>query len=132
VRTRGLLTAGRPGAARKGKSRRFFIARELRKDPLGWSLLGGIAFVIVLGLAQPARSHSWYDADCCSDQDCEPVNTVSFVAGDEVSVPVMVVTTSLGTKPLTPATRIRESRDSRMHACIYQGRLICLYMPPGN
>jgi hypothetical protein len=45
---------------------------------------------------------------------------------------VMVVTTSLGTKPLTSTTKIRQSKDSRMHACIYQGRLLCLYMPPGN
>ncbi len=44
----------------------------------------------------------------------------------------MVVTTSFGTKPVTPQTKIRESKDSRMHACIYQGALLCLYMPPGN
>ena len=44
----------------------------------------------------------------------------------------MVVTTSFGAKPLTPQTKIRESKDSRMHGCIYQGALLCLYMPPGD
>jgi hypothetical protein len=43
----------------------------------------------------------------------------------------MMVTTSLGTKPVTESTRIRESRDGRMHACIFMGKLICLYLPPG-
>ena len=79
-----------------------------------------------------AKSHSWYDPDCCSGHDCEPVSAVSYVASDPGTVPVMVVTTSLGTKPVTPMTKIRESKDSRMHGCIYQGALLCLYMPPGN
>lgn len=44
----------------------------------------------------------------------------------------MVVTTGFGTKPVTPQTKIRESKDNRMHACIYQEKLICLYLPPSN
>ena len=79
-----------------------------------------------------AWGHSWYDPDCCGGNDCEPVQAVAYVAADVGKVPVMVVTTSLGTKPVTGETRIRESRDGRMHACIFQGRLICLYLPPGT
>lgn len=100
----------------------------LRRHHAAWLVAAGLMSV----LAQPAASHSWYDPDCCSDRDCEAVSTVSYVASDPGSVPVMVVTTSFGTKPVTSKTKIRESKDSRMHACIFQGALICLYMPPGN
>ena len=95
-------------------------------------LLAAFALLIVVFLSSPAYAHSWYDPDCCSDNDCEPVSSVSFVASSPGSVPVMVVTTSFGTKPVTSKTKLRESKDSRMHACIYQGELICLYMPPSN
>ena len=107
------------------------IFQDLRKDPIGLCVIIVLALIIVVALARPAKSHSWYDADCCSDRDCEPVSAIAYVASDPQSVPVMVVTTSFGTKPVTPRTKIRESKDSRMHACIYQGALICLYMPPG-
>lgn len=79
-----------------------------------------------------AWGHSWYDPDCCGGNDCEPVSAVAYVASDAAKLPVMVVTTSLGTKAVTEQTKIRESKDGRMHACIYQGRLICIYMPPGT
>jgi hypothetical protein len=103
------------------------------RDPLGCCLaIVALAFLIAAALSSPASSHSWYDADCCSDQDCEPVSAVSFVASDPSTMPVMVVTTNLGTKPVTPMTKIRQSKDGRMHACIYQGRLLCLYLPPSN
>ena len=108
------------------------IPHELRKDPLGWCVIVALALLIVFFLARPAKSHSWYDADCCSDRDCEAVSAVTFVASTPGTVPVMVVTTSFGTKPVTPRTKMRESKDSRMHACIYQGELICLYLPPSN
>jgi hypothetical protein len=88
--------------------------------------------LMALVLSKEAQSHSWYDPDCCSNQDCEPVSDVAFVASDAGTLPVMVVTTSFGTKPLIPSTKIRQSKDSRMHACIYQGALLCLYLPPGN
>jgi hypothetical protein len=92
------------------------------------------ALVLLLAVAPtaPSHAHGWYDADCCSGHDCEPVQNVTYVASDPTQPPVMIVTTSLGTKPKTPQTKIRDSKDSKMHACIYQERLICLYMPPGN
>lgn len=93
------------------------------------SVLAAMLIVYPVG---PVKSHSWYDPDCCSDHDCEPVWEVVFVAGDPGKLPTMVVSNRFGTKPVTPQTKIRESKDSRMHACIYQGALLCLYMPPGN
>ena len=109
------------------------IFRYTRIDPIGCCLaIAALAFLIAAALSSPASSHSWYDADCCSDHDCEPVSAVSYVASDPAATPVMVVTTSLGTKPVTPITKIRQSKDGRMHACIYQDRLYCLYLPPSN
>jgi hypothetical protein len=105
---------------------------DIRRSPLGSCVAVALGLLIAAMPAGPARSHSWYDPDCCSGHDCEPVSAVTYVASDPGTVPVMVVTTSLGTKPVTPMTRIRESKDSRMHGCIYQGALLCLYMPPGN
>src|SRR5215467_7496336 len=102
---------------------------RIHKDRVGWLIIAALALLIALSLTRTVRSHSWYDADCCSDHDCEPVSAVSFVASDPKSVPVMVVTTSFGTKPVTSETRIRESHDSRMHACIFRSKLICLYLP---
>lgn len=81
-------------------------------------------------LATPIASHEWYPLECCSGQDCAPVTAVSFVAADPGEPPVMVVTTEHGTKPVPKNLTPRESRDGRMHACIYQGSLICLFLPP--
>ena len=108
------------------------LLHDIRRNPLGLCVVLALCLLVVAVSATPARSHSWYDPDCCSGQDCEPVSAVAYVASDPGSVPVMVVTTSLGTKPVTAMTKIRESKDSRMHGCIYQGALLCLYMPPGN
>ena len=57
---------------------------------------------------------------------------MTYVASDPAAPPVMIVTTSLGIKPKTLLTKIRDSKDGKMHACIYQGVLLCLYMPPGT
>lgn len=104
----------------------------IRSRPIGFCLASALTIVLATVLSHPVQAHGWYDADCCSGHDCEPVQNVSYVASDPAAPPVMIVTTSLGTKPKTPQTKIRDSKDARMHACIYQGVLLCLYMPPGN
>ena len=109
------------------------MRRNEKRDWLGISIIAALALLVAVALlVRPVKAHSWYDADCCSSSDCEPVQSIAFVASEAKASPVMVVTTSLGTKPLTPQTKIRDSKDSRMHACIFMGNLICLYMPPGN
>jgi hypothetical protein len=82
--------------------------------------------------APTAQGHSWYDPDCCSGQDCDVVTDISFVTPDPKSVPIMVVANRFGKQPVTSKTKIRESKDGRMHACIYEGELLCLYLPPGQ
>ena len=66
------------------------LLQAIRKDPVGLCVVVVLALMIVVLLARPAHSHSWYDPDCCSDRDCEPVSTVSFVASDPKSVPVSI------------------------------------------
>ena len=83
-------------------------------------------------LVTPSAAHDWYPPECCSGQDCAPVTAVSFVASSPNELPVMVVTTEYGTKPVPRTLTPRESPDGRMHACIYQGNLICLFLPPTN
>ena len=94
-------------------------------------LMAVLATSLLTAMPPKALPHGWYDPDCCSDRDCEQVSNVVFKAND-AGAPVMVVTTSFGTKPVTPQTKIRDSKDNRMHACIYGGNLICLYVPPSN
>jgi len=133
MKARASRRVGRNAGSSKSMIRNLGrIPREVREDPVGWCVVAVLALLVVIALAKPARSHSWYDPDCCSDRDCEPASEIAFVASDPKAVPVMVVTTSFGTKPVTPQTKIRESRDSRLHACIYQEKLICLYLPPSN
>jgi hypothetical protein len=104
----------------------------IRSRPIGFCLASALIMLLATAPSYPVQAHGWYDADCCSGHDCEPVQNVTYVASDPAAPPVMIVTTSLGTKPKTPQTKIRDSKDARMHACIYQGVLLCLYMPPGN
>jgi hypothetical protein len=82
-----------------------------------------------------------YDPDCCHNMDCAPVDKVEQVPTSLASmftiVPgnalpsTMVVTTKHGTVAVPPNFPLRQSKDARMHACIRQNKLICLYMPPG-
>jgi len=82
--------------------------------------------------ATPLVAHDWYPAECCSGQDCAPVTGVSFVSSSPNELPVMIVTTQYGTKPVPRSIAPRESPDERMHACIFQGQVICLFIPPTN
>ena len=78
-----------------------------------------------------AHEHSnhggWkYDGDCCGSGDCEPISGVMEIDGK------YYYTTKLGSKPVVPQTKLRRSGDGLTHACIYQDRLWCLYVPDGN
>ncbi len=98
------------------------------------------ACLMLAVLASVAKAHMWYDPDCCSGNDCAPVEKADYVAGalyngppgQASPLPVMVVTTRHGQAVLTQNTKRRASQDGQLHACIFGGRLICLYLPPGN
>src|SRR5262245_54146859 len=79
-----------------------------------------------------AHAHDWYDPTCCSGYDCHPVAGVAFVSADLTETPVMVVTTPRGTAAVNSSARFSTAQDSRMHACIYAGKLLCVYLPPSQ
>ena len=77
--------------------------------------------------AAGARAHSWYPADCCHDEDCAPVTKFENVGDGYFRVTIENGRSALFHKYLPKMP----SRDERMHACIYQGEPMCLFVPPG-
>lgn len=100
----------------------------------------------LLAAATPAAAHDWYPMECCSGMDCAPVEKVeilqapaiaSFLPSPAQASPVggMLVTTKHGSVVVPANFPRRESKDSRMHACMRPDqsggmRLICVFLPP--
>lgn len=90
--------------------------------------------------AYPALAHSWYDHECCHDQDCGPILRVEKVASwsnfggapTDPQLPVIILITSHGRGQVTEKTKIKESKDSASHACVVAGHIRCWYQAPGN
>jgi hypothetical protein len=112
-------------------------------------LIVGTAIKVNMARAH-SDGHQLYDADCCNQIDCAPVEKVEVVPTQKfaaaglgfapsLKLPTqMVITTRHGTVVVPEdfkAPSRRQSRDGRMHACIRQTaqgmKLICLYEPPG-
>ena len=101
-------------------------------------------FLAFLLAATPAAAHDWYPMECCHEMDCAPVDHAEIVpmpaqgdpkGGGATSTPTMIVTTRHGTVVVPGDFPRRESKDSRMHACMMPGadghmQLICIFMPP--
>jgi hypothetical protein len=85
-----------------------------------------------LTLAIPVLlAHSWYEPECCSGQDCDPLTRESSVISVRGGYQVTV-------RPGAPTVffsqdKVRPSRDGLYHACISlsAGTPICLYVPYG-
>lgn len=108
------------------------------KSDGSWLIVVLAALAVLLAFVAQARAHSWYDHDCCHEKDCSEVTNTSQVQLTGEKLPTLVVTTRFGTAPLTPQTKVRQSKDNNMHACILPGEmgsppyLHCLYLPPSN
>ena len=107
------------------------------------------AAILILGLlAGPASAHSWYDAICCSDRDCqriEPRNVRATPEGWLVTVEpsdhpfIKARTTRLyryidslpGAQTIDGVPEARPSGDTEFHLCVgpNTGALLCLYVP---
>lgn len=84
--------------------------------------------ILVFFLSRIVQAHEaptgWaYDPICCGGNDCFPITGVLEIDGK------YFYTTKLGSKPITPQTMIKRSKDGLTHACIYQDRLHCIYLP---
>lgn len=89
----------------------------------------GLVIAILIALICIAFAHSWYDLECCSDNDCHPV------AVDDV------IETEKGWKHLPTGTeftrdQVKPSKDRRFHVCIGnkawdRGKPYCIYILQG-
>jgi hypothetical protein len=102
---------------------------------LVWAVLAWIMFftaVLLLALiawANPLKAHAWYDAACCSDRDCKPVDD-GVVAEKADGVHVQ----GHGILSRTDS-RLRMSRDDRDHLCVPsydKTKLLCVYRKPNG
>jgi hypothetical protein len=93
--------------------------------PAAISFLTAIAFV-----CSPASAHSWYPKECCSGRDCAPVEKVTWLVPAGGGLPQLVVTSTVGTAVIPHDLPVRESKDGRMHVCIQDVWVICLFVPP--
>jgi hypothetical protein len=85
-----------------------------------------IAFFAMVNLA---FAHSFYDAACCSDRDCEPITFDSVTetrTGYEVSY---FSKQGFPVHGFMPREKTRHSQDGRFHGCATSTRFLCLYVP---
>ena len=94
-------------------------------------------FLFLVLLATPAgaqQSHMasghWYPLDCCSGQDCSPVERAEVLPNGELRV-----TSKQGAAVIPKNFPRRHSEDHQMHVCMRPGaggamRLLCVFLPP--
>ena len=56
--------------------------------------------------------------ECCTGQDCAPVEKVTWLVPTGGGLPQLVVTSTLGAAVVPTTCLRRESKDGRMHVCI--------------
>ena len=67
--------------------------------------------------------------ECCTGKDCAPVRR-SHGWYQPAGAPQLVVTSTLGTAVVPTTCLRRESKDGRMHVCIQDIWVVCLFIPP--
>lgn len=105
--------------------------------------------VLALLIATPAAAHSWYDAWCCTTDDCEPIAAasvdvtpagyvVTLRPGEHSKVKTRTVTRTFRFPDADPSNdkdgEARLSMDGDYHACVLPGSQVmrCLYVPMGG
>lgn len=94
-------------------------------------------FVLFITIKAPAKAHSWYPPECCSDQDCaEVIKTIELPNGD------LEVTSKHGTVLITKKTPRKQSLDNKEHVCMlpnyeeipvgYKHFVVCYFVPMGS
>lgn len=83
-----------------------------------------VLFILALLFGVSAAwAHSWYDGDCCHDNDCAPVTAVEYLPDGSWKV-----TTKHGTAVFPANHPRRLSQDGKTHACFTPVKLYCLYV----
>jgi len=93
------------------------------------------ALLMIAAWTMPVHAHSWYEWECCSDQDCSPMASDEFYLDDG---DVVIVETG----ERISLSETHPSQDGDWHRCIYlngsrQGQTrkhtrggMCIYVPP--
>jgi hypothetical protein len=106
---------------------------NLAKDILAnlwrrWPYVLAAALGILLIGVVLASAHSFYDWDCCSDRDCQPV-AEGMVAEESGGYRVLLTNQFIDRN----SPKVRMSPDGRWHVCTLGGNLggsvLCLYVP---
>lgn len=85
-----------------------------------------LVMAVVSVMTNEAPAHSFYEAACCSNQDCSPVsNSYARATAAGWYIPSRDETVAYD------STKIRMSPDGKFHACILKNTkaLLCLYVP---
>lgn len=86
------------------------------------------------GLGHPAGNlNHWYEPNCCSLADCEPVEEGAIVETKDGYLVRYLTSRGFIAQGLVPygAPAIRVSKDHRNHACANgQGKILCIYIVP--
>ena len=85
-----------------------------------------IILFVLLTISTPAYSHSWYDSDCCGENDCDPVKILQDNGGNYA-----ILKNGQKWYILNPRS-VRPSQDDNYHVCIHMNQLWCLYVPTGS
>ena len=93
-----------------------------------------LAAVLTLSFSLAASAHDFYSHICCHERDCAPATKVEHdpAGGEWITTIHGRVWAPLSPTPTFGADRILNSPDGRTHACILNGKLICVYRAPGT
>lgn len=96
-----------------------------------WLLMAFFFFAIAFSIyaIRISGAHSWYDLECCSNNDCNPVASEDVIETDKGWK-------HLPTGPAFTKDQVKPSKDRRFHVCIGnkawdQGRPYCIYILQG-
>ncbi len=98
-----------------------------------------LTFLIALLAPTVASAHSWYDMECCHNQDCVPVKSIERHDDHVIMHTDLFGEVKVDQSFWRKTDKIKASRDQRYHICINtfafgpakSKKIRCIYVPPG-
>lgn len=96
-----------------------------------WLIFLGIIIITIISVIGAAKSHSWYPFECCSDNDCAPVDHA------KLEIDHWILTSKHGTVIVPSTMQLRDSKDNKMHVCMVKDsdgnmKPLCVFIPSLN
>ena len=87
-----------------------------------WCALGTMSMTLCVASAHEAPSGWFYDAACCSNKDCAPIDDAEV---EESDAGFFLKTR----QEFVPREKTKQGRDENFHLCVNQfnGSLLCFY-----